>query len=36
MNKDDLVERVSTLPLAWMGKAEDGLRWFLHLDLAEP
>jgi mRNA interferase MazF len=35
VNKTDLVERVSTLPSAWMGKVEDGLRWFLHLDLAE-
>jgi mRNA interferase MazF len=36
VNKDDLVERVGTLPAAWMNKVEVGLRWFLHLDLAEP
>lgn len=35
VNKNDLVERVGTLPSAWMAKVEDGLRWFLHLDLAE-
>ena len=32
VNKDDLVERVGSLPSAWMGKVEDGLRWFLRLD----
>ena len=36
VNKDDLVERVGTLPAAWMVQVEDGLRWFLHLDVAEP
>ncbi len=36
VNKDDLVARVSTLPAAWMSKVEDGLRWFLRLDPAEP
>lgn len=35
VNKDDLVERVGTLPLDWVRKVNDGLRWFLHLDLAE-
>jgi mRNA interferase MazF len=33
LDKADLVQRVSSLPPEVMSEVEDGLRWFLGLDL---
>jgi mRNA interferase MazF len=36
LNKSDLVKRVGALPGGTMSRVEEGLRWFLKLDTAEP
>lgn len=36
VDKGDLVERVCMLPQRWIAKVDDGLRWFLQLDVLQP